>query len=205
MPGEPVRDVILASGSPRRRELLRIIGLPHAVIPADIDEVRRSGETPKAFTQRVARDKVLSVAADHPYAAILGADTIVEANGQVLGKPGGVDEAAAMLRLLSGRTHTVHTAMALAVGQRCESIVSSATVEFEELTSSQIFWYIGTGEPMDKAGAYAIQGYGSLFVKRIEGSPYTVIGLPVHDLPRLFASAGLSLWDRIRGATHIRS
>jgi septum formation protein len=196
---------ILASGSPRRHHLLQIIGIPHLVIQANIEEMRRPGEPPVDFTRRVARDKALRVAASHPGGPVLGADTIVELEGDVLGKPHSQEEAADMLRRLSGRTHTVHTAMALARGERCESLVSSAAVEFEELTPAQIAWYLATGEPMDKAGAYAIQGYGSLFVKRVDGSPHTVIGLPVHRLAELFERAGLSLWDQIIATTHTRS
>ncbi len=197
--------MILASGSPRRRELLRIIGLPHRVIPANIEEVRRPEETPKSFTERAAREKALSVAASHPDDAVLGADTVVDVDGELLGKPRSVEEARTMLRRLSGRTHTVYTAMALAIDKRCESMISSAAVTFETLTPAQIAWYIGTDEPMDKAGAYAIQGYGSLFVRGIDGSPHTVIGLPVHRLPALFASMGLPFWDLITRATHSRS
>ncbi|NOZ78931.1 MAG: septum formation inhibitor Maf [Acidobacteria bacterium] len=200
-----VTALILASGSPRRHHLLQIIGMPHLVIQANIEEIRRPGESPIDFTRRVACDKALSVAASHPGQPVLGADTVVEVGGDVLGKPHSQEEAADMLHRLSGRAHTVHTAMALAHGERCESLVSSAAVEFEELTPAQIAWYIATGEPMDKAGAYAIQGYGSLFVKRVAGSPHTVIGLPVHQLPRLFERFGLSLWDQITGATHIQS
>jgi septum formation protein len=192
--------LILASGSPRRHQLLDLIGLEHLVQPTDIDESPRPGESAVELALRVARDKALTAAAasgaDLP---ILGADTVVELAGMILGKPASEADAEFMLRSLSGDTHQVHTAVALVVGGRCESLIDTATVRFLELSHQAISWYIATGEPMDKAGAYAIQGAGGLLVAGLEGSPNTVIGLPTHRLHELYQRHGLSLWDAILG------
>ncbi len=193
--GSPSPGIILASASPRRRRLLDLIGLPHRVIPAGIDEAPRPGEDPRSLAERSAREKASAVAARHPRLPVLGADTVVEAGGRMLGKPRSRDEARAMLELLSGASHRVHTGLALALDGRCASLVETATVSFVPLTTAQIDWYLDTGEPMDKAGAYAIQGCGGLFVRGIDGSPHTVVGLPVHALPGLFARLGVPFWD----------
>lgn len=125
---------------------------------------------------------------------VLGSDTVVEIDDQALGKPVDRADAIRMLRLLSGRTHHVHTAVALARGGRCESIVDTTAVRFHPLSDAVIDWYTSTEEPMDKAGAYAVQGRGGLLVEGIDGSPHTVVGLPIHRLPELFEQCGLDVW-----------
>ena len=190
--------IVLASGSPRRRQLLDLIGLPHRVRPAAIDEIRQPGEEPAAFALRVARDKALGVAGHEHELPVLGADTVVEVAGQVLGKPTSPEDAMEMLRSLSGKVHHVHTGLALASGARYEALVDTAAVRFLPLTEDTIRWYVDTGEPMDKAGAYAVQGAGGLLVSSVDGSPQTVIGLPVHRLPELFERCGLDFWQALR-------
>ncbi len=187
-------DLVLASASPRRRQLLRLIGLAHRVVSAGIEEVPGPGEAAPAFARRAAGDKAAVVAAREPAAVVLGADTVVEVDGAILGKPADDAEAAAMLRRLSGRRHRVHTAVAIARGGRREHLVDTATVELLPLAPAAVDWYVASGEPRDKAGAYAIQGRGGLFVAGVTGSPHTVVGLPLHRLPELFASVDLDLW-----------
>ncbi len=192
--------IILASASPRRRQLLDLIGLPHLVRPADVEEVKLPLESATDFALRAARDKATAVAADTNL-PVLGSDTVVEIDDQALGKPVDRADAIRMLGLLSGRTHHVHTAVALAHGGRCESIVDTTAVRFRPLSDAVIDWYTSTEEPMDKAGAYAVQGRGGLLVEGIDGSPHTVIGLPVHRLPELFEQCGLDVWNLLGPST----
>jgi len=187
--------IILASGSPRRRELLELIGARFQVIPAVEEESPRPDEQPAAFAVRAARAKAELVAADHPRNPVLASDTVVEIDGRLLGKPVSTSEARAMLRLLSGRTHRVHTAIALVVEGACRSLLDTAEVRVLPIDDRTIDWYIATREPMDKAGAYAVQGAGGLLVESVAGSPQTVIGLPIHRLPQLFEESGIELWD----------
>ena len=193
----PADAIILASASPRRRQLLELIGVDFQIDPADVDETSNAGEGAAAFAARAARDKAKQVAQRHPDRLVLGADTVVEVDSEILGKPSSVEAAAGMLRRLSGRTHLVHTAIALVNGDASREIVDSAEVEFVALSEEMIGWYVASGEPMDKAGAYAIQGLGGLLVARVEGSPHTVVGLPVHRLPELFEAHGLDFWSRL--------
>jgi septum formation protein len=195
---QPPARLVLASGSPRRRDLLELIGVPCQVVPSNLDEHQLADEQAAEFAVRAARDKALAVAESERDLPVLGSDTVVEVEGIALGKPGDADEAAEMLRLLSGRSHHVHTGVALAFGDSCESLVDTATVRFRPLTDAMIRWYVGTGEPMDKAGAYAVQGLAGLLIDGIEGSPNTVIGLPLHRLPELFALCGLDFWELVR-------
>jgi len=189
-----VGPLVLASASPRRRRILELLGLPFEVVPSEIAEIPAAGESPVAFALRAARDKAFEVAARSPGRTVLGADTVVEIDGEVLGKPGSAAEAAAMLGRLSGREHAVHTAACLVVAGAATALVDTAAVRFTRLTEGMVSWYVATGEPMDKAGAYAVQGLGGLFVVGVSGSPSTVVGLPVHRLPELFAGHGLDLW-----------
>ena len=191
------RHLILASGSPRRRQLLELIGVKFEVAPADIDETPLPDENPVAYASRAARDKALAVATGHPGRLVLGADTVVEIDQEILGKPSSMDEAADMLRRLSGKSHLVHTALALVTDGAAHEVVDSARVQFIDLTDKMIRWYVATGEPMDKAGAYAVQGLGGLLVEGVEGSPNTVIGLPVHRLPELYAAHNLDFWSKL--------
>jgi septum formation protein len=190
--------LILASGSPRRRQLLELIGVDFVVKPADVDETPLSGEDPVTYASRAARDKALEVAAHQPGRMVLGADTVVEADRKILGKPSSIDDATKMLERLSGRSHLVHTALTLVTDTTAHEVVDSARVQFLDLSDEMIQWYVATGEPMDKAGAYAIQGLGGLLVASVEGSPHTVVGLPVHRLPELFAAHNLDFWSRLK-------
>jgi septum formation protein len=189
--------LILASGSPRRRQLLEIIGVPFDVIPADVDESPNPGEEPTGFAARAARDKALEVAGRWPERAVLGADTVVEVDSAILGKPSSRADAASMLRSLSGRSHLVHTALALVAAGSIHGLVDTAEVELVDIDDEIIEWYVATNEPMDKAGAYAIQGLGGLLVTGVVGSPHTVVGLPIHRLPELFTSLGLDFWSTL--------
>jgi septum formation protein len=183
--------VILASSSPRRRELLRMIGIAHEVMPADIDESYLPGEPPAAHAERLARQKGAVIAAREPGSVVISADTIVVIDGLVLGKPRDTDEAERMLRQLGGRTHTVFTAVAVARQGRVESGVEAVSVTFRELSDEDIAAYIATGEPMDKAGAYGIQGYGATIVERIDGDFFAVMGLALVRMIALLRRHGI--------------
>jgi septum formation protein len=176
--------LILASASPRRRQLLEEAGVRFSVIPSGAAEDVHPGETPEAYALRVARGKAREVAQTHPGHWVLGADTSVEIDGQILGKPRDTADGARMLRLLSGRTHRVMTAFVLleSVGQIKASQVVISRVTFKTLSEGQIHDYLSTGEPMDKAGAYAIQGIGAALVEHVEGSYSNVVGLPVEEV-----------------------
>ena len=184
--------IILASQSPRRRELLSLIGIPHEVRPADLDESILPDESPTEHAERLARSKAETIAAREPAAVVIGSDTIVVLDGDILGKPGDASEAAATLRRLSGRTHTVHTAVAVARNGQTVSGVESVEVTFRPLSDAQIEAYIATGEPMDKAGAYGIQGYGAVIVERVHGDYFAVMGLALGRLVTLLETVGVS-------------
>ena len=184
--------VILASQSPRRRELLTLIGIPHEVRPADLDETMQPGESPTGCAERLARAKAQAVAEGDERAIVIGADTIVVLDGEVLGKPADASEAVQTLRRLAGRTHTVHTAVAVAHGGHLESGVESVEVTFRPLTDEQVEAYVATGEPMDKAGAYGIQGYGAVLVERIHGDYFAVMGLALGRLVELLERVGVA-------------
>ena len=189
--GKPPLRVVLASQSPRRRELLSLIGIAHSVHPADIDETVGQGEIPTAHAERLAWEKAATVAAREPDAVTIGSDTIVVVDGDILGKPLDEADAARMLRRLSGRTHTVHTAVAVSYEGRVASGVESVQVAFRELTDEQIAAYVATGEPMDKAGAYGIQGYGATIVRRVDGDYFAVMGMPLGLLVSLCNAIGI--------------
>jgi septum formation protein len=184
--------VVLASASPRRRDLLNLIGVDHEVRPADADESYAPGEDPAAHAERLAREKAALIAVGARESLVIGADTIVVIDGKVLGKPRDADDAVRMLRMLSGRTHFVITAVAAAFEERMASAVEQVSVTFRELGDDEIEAYIATGEPMDKAGAYGIQGYGATIVKRIEGDYFAVMGLSIVRLVALMAEVGVS-------------
>ena len=183
--------VILASQSPRRRELLSLVGIEHEVQPADIDETPWPDEAPIPHTERLATAKAMVIAERAPDALVIAADTIVVIDGDILGKPTDIPDARAMLRRLSGRTHEVCTAMAVAVGGRVESQVVCVPVRFRELDDDTITRYVNTGEPMDKAGAYGIQGYGATIVEHIEGDFFAVMGLSLVTVVQLAERMGL--------------
>ena len=183
---------ILASSSPRRRELLATLGLVFEVVPPDVGEIYIPGETPRDHVARLSRTKALEVGIKERDCWILGADTIVVVDETILGKPKDEDEAYAMLKLLSGREHRVITGFflynrVLGAG-RGEEIVSTVTVK--ELSSDEIEWYIRSGEPFDKAGAYAIQGIGMFMIESIRGSHTNVIGLPVCEVVQALHEVG---------------
>lgn len=177
--------LVLASASPRRARLLAEAGYAFEVVPADIDERRLGRETPVAYVRRLARGKAEAVAPRYPGRVVVGADTIVVIDGLVLGKPADATEAAGMLGRLAGRCHTVLTGVALVRDARSEVAVERTEVTFTALDADRIRWYVETGEPDDKAGAYAAQGIGSRFIERIEGSYSNVVGLPIPVVGRL--------------------
>lgn len=186
-----VPAVILASQSPRRRELLALVGIEHTVRPADIDESYLPGETPAAHCERLARTKAAVVAGGAPGALVIGSDTIVVVDGDVLGKPRDVAQAEEMLARLAGRSHVVMTAIAVRWRGVERSAVEEVDVTFHPLTSDAIRAYVATREPMDKAGAYGIQGYGATIVRRVDGDYFAVMGLPLQRLVRLMAEVGV--------------
>jgi septum formation protein len=173
--------LILASASPRRQELLRNAGILFTVQPADIDETPLAGESPGDCAERLAREKALAVFQSRPKNYVLGADTIVVVDDVILGKPRDTEDAARMLRLLSGRTHAVITGVCIvaAVASQTKTASETTLVTMCEISDDEIREYIATGEPMDKAGAYAIQGMASRWIPRIEGDYSNVVGLPV--------------------------
>ena len=183
--------VVLASSSPRRRELLTLIGIPHVVLPADIDETPYPNELPPVHAERLAREKATAIAAREADAVVVAADTIVVVDGDILGKPRDEADAAVMLRRLSGRAHVVLTAVAVAREQAVVSGVESVDVTFRSLSDDEIRGYIATREPMDKAGAYGIQGFGATIVDRIDGDYFAVMGLALGRMIRLLASVGV--------------
>ena len=190
----PPLPLVLASASPRRAELLRAAGIPFEVVAADVDERQHGGEAPDAYVERLAIAKATTVAAARPGRVVLGADTTVVLDDEVLGKPRDAAEAAAMLRRLSGRSHRVLTGVCL-IGPDAhpESGVAATTVEFRPLTGREIEQYVATGEPMDKAGAYAIQGGAGAFVTRIHGDYDNVVGLPVALIQAMCRAAGIQV------------
>ena len=186
--------LVLASGSPRRRELLERLGLDFDVVAPDVDETRYPDEVPAAYVDRVARSKSAAVAGDG--LIVLAADTIVVHEGRVMGKPGHPEEARTMLRRIEGDVHEVFTGLAIGAwdtGAQIKSVVDVAEVTMLPMTEEEIAWYVGTGEPLDKAGGYALQGLGGLFVGKVVGSPFTVIGLPIHLIARLLSASGVDL------------
>jgi septum formation protein len=190
--------LILASASPRRAELLRNAGISFTVDPAHIAEEPSPGESPLAYAQRLARDKALAVLARHPEVTVLGADTVVVVDEHLLEKPTDAADAARMLRLLSGRKHEVITGVCVANSgfQQTEAEVTQVT--FVPLSEEEIAFYVGTGEPMDKAGAYAIQGIASRWAQQIIGCYFNVVGLPVPRVYRLLHAAEAAAGAKLR-------
>ena len=181
--------LILASASPRRAELLRLAGFEFDIIVTDIDERVREGETPAAYVRRLAAEKTAAATAlVGPRAIVLGADTAVVVDGEILGKPGSDDEASSMLQRLSGRWHDVMTGVSLRSGTSELGRVETTRVQFATLSDAEIANYLASGEGRDKAGAYAIQGLASRFIPRIEGSYSNVVGLPVAAVAELLGT-----------------
>lgn len=191
--------LFLASGSPRRRELLTQIGVPFATLATSIDETPIKDESPSDYVQRLALAKAhagLAALTERAGAVVLGADTSVILAGQILGKPLDRADAQAMLTALSGNSHEVLTAVALASMERREVRIVSSRVSFRTLTRAEIDAYWHSGEPLDKAGSYAIQGLGAVFVSHLEGSFSAVVGLPVCETAALLADFGIPCWQR---------
>jgi len=191
----PEALVYLASLSPRRQELLQQIGVHYEVLPVDVDETPAAGESAEDYAQRLALAKAgagWSSLADRKHLPVLGADTVIIANGALMGKPRDRQQAIAMLQALSGRTHEVLTAVAL-VAERSLVRLSSSRVTFRTLSLSECKAYWKTGEPADKAGAYAIQGQGAVFIARLEGSYSGVMGLPLFETAELLQESGVRI------------
>ncbi|MCK3838231.1 MULTISPECIES: Maf family protein [Pseudomonas] len=193
-------SLYLASGSPRRRELLTQIGVPFTVVSAAIDETPLTHEPAVAYVERLARGKAAAgfvALGQTSGACVLGADTAVIIDGQILGKPVDQADALAMLMALSGREHEVLTAIALTDGQRCETRYVSSLVRFRQVSVEEATTYWHSGEPQDKAGGYAIQGLGSVFVAGLNGSYSAVVGLPVCETAQLLVQFGIPCWQNI--------
>ncbi|HEY1433743.1 MAG TPA: Maf family protein [Thermoanaerobaculia bacterium] len=189
MPTTPT--LVLASASPRRAEILASLGIPFVVAPSDVPEQTRPGETAETAAQRLAAEKARAAAARDPGSWVLAADTLVFLDGETLGKPRDDAEAAAMLRRLAGRQHAVVTAVRLRRGTDPGRGVSEISrVRFSPMTEREILWYVGTGEPRDKAGAYGVQGLGARFIAEIHGSFTNVMGLPARAVYELLRTAG---------------
>ena len=191
--------IYLASGSPRRRELLQQIGVAFRVIGAELDETAHRGESPSAYVSRLAQAKAevgWERSRDLGTAPVLAADTAVVLDAKILGKPKGLNDAMAMLLELSGRAHRVLTAVALRTAVGTEVKVSHSTVTFRSIDPSEARAYWETGEPSDKAGAYAIQGYAAIFISDLKGSYSGVMGLPLFETAALLKVAGVTCWQR---------
>jgi len=184
----------LASASPRRRQLLELIGVPHVVLPADIDETPRLAEPPGEYVVRLAREKAAAIWAVAQDLPVLAADTTVVVDEEILGKPESETQAHEMLGKLSGREHVVHTGVALIASGTQQVVLSSTLVKFSALSREQIQAYWRSGEPQGKAGAYAIQGLGAVFVAGIGGSYTGVMGLPLFETAQLLRAAGIPVW-----------
>jgi septum formation protein len=184
--GAAAHRLVLASGSPRRRELLGLLGVPFDVVSPDVDESPFPGERPTDHVLRIASAKANVVARRRPESLVLAADTVVDLDDRILGKPVDAADAARMLRALSGREHQVHTGVVVADDVELVTTV----VRFDELFPADVERYVATGEPLDKAGAYAIQGAGAAFVREVRGSVTNVIGLPLAEVRRMLIDAG---------------
>jgi septum formation protein len=187
--------LLLASASPRRAELLRQIGVPHAIQPADVDETRLRDEDPRRYVERVTASKAATGWAQAAGLPVLAADTAVVLGTELFGKPRDQSDGLAMLAALSGRTHQVLTAVALRTAAGLTAVVSETHVTFREIDVAERERYWHTGEPMGKAGGYAVQGFAAAFITRIEGSYSGVMGLPLAETASLLGAAGLPIWQ----------
>jgi septum formation protein len=185
--------LVLASSSPRRADLLRAAGIPFELFPVDVDEQFRLGEKPEHAVARLAEAKAAAAAASHPDAIVLGADTTVVIGGKALAKPADAEDAARMLRLLSGRNHEVLTGVCVWHQGRRLVHVEPTRVRMAQLGESEIAWYVSTGEPFDKAGGYAVQGLASRFIEGIDGSYSNVVGLPISSVYELLKELGCDI------------
>ena len=183
--------IILASASPRRAEILRTVGWPFEVLPVDIDETRRAGENADDYVQRLAGEKGFAAAARNPASMIIAADTTVTIDDHILEKPMDGSDAARMLQLLNNRWHRVLTGVAIINPETSKTIVAheETEVKFAAMSDEEIDWYVKTGEPMDKAGAYAIQGLGARFIDEVRGDFFNVVGLPIRLVYEMFVES----------------
>ncbi|ALC89795.1 septum formation protein Maf [Bacillus sp. FJAT-18017] len=186
-------NLILASSSPRRKELLENLQLTFHIYSSDVDESFAPGSSPEDIVMGLAERKAVAVSHDHPGDFVIGADTIVVADGNVLGKPANREEAIGMLKLLSGSVHHVYTGVAIISPEAKSRFYEKTEVHFWELTDREIEYYADSGEPLDKAGGYGIQGLGGMLVKKIDGDYFSVVGLPVSRTVRELAKAGYPL------------
>ena len=182
---------ILASGSPRRQELLRLIRPDFLVEPSSVDESGITADTPALLVAALAQAKCADVVARHPQAVVIGCDTVVDCDGTVFGKPQDAADARRMLQALSGRTHAVHTGVCIRQGERCEAFVATSRVRFFSIPAAERGAYLATAEPYDKAGAYAIQGRTALWLDAIEGDYYNIMGFPVSRTAAALRRMGL--------------
>lgn len=195
----PAPVIRLASASPRRRELLMQIGVPHVVTGAHIDETEHPGEPPRDYVQRMARTKALAIWSQDASLPVLAADTTVVLDGVIFGKPRDRDDALRMLAVLSGRTHEVLTAVALATRSGVAMRLNESRVTFRALTADERAAYWDTGEPQDKAGAYAVQGRAAIFIESLAGSYSGVMGLPLFETAQLLRAAQIPSWCTMAG------
>ena len=172
-------SLILASGSPRRKELMALITPDYTVITSDVDESQIKGETPAETARALATAKCMAVAKEHPEDVVIGCDTVVDCNGEIFGKPANREDAVRMLHALSGAEHKVHTGVCICKGEQCETLVATSVVRFYPIDEALIQQYADTEEPYDKAGGYAIQGTAALFCEGIDGCYYNIMGFPV--------------------------
>ncbi|HEX8409561.1 MAG TPA: Maf family protein [Thermoanaerobaculia bacterium] len=186
-------NFILASASPRRRELLGSIGVEFEVMPSHVPEVHQPGEAPDEYVARLSRDKANALAQEHPSRWVIAADTTVHLGDELLEKPSDPQDAMRMLATIAGQTHMVYTGVTLQNVERgwCDTRVAETEVRMLPLSSQEIEWYVGTGEPLDKAGAYAAQGVGAVFIESIHGSYTNVVGLPLATLFQMLKRAGI--------------
>lgn len=197
--GRKTIDIILASKSPRRRELLRFLGIDKfIVVPPEADEEIKEGSTPVDTVCNISREKAAEIYLKHPDSLVIAADTMVFLGDSALGKPSDEDEARRMLTMLSGNKHTVITGVTVICGGKELTKSESTDVYFKELSSDEIDDYVSTNEPMDKAGAYGAQGLGSVFIKRIDGDFYNVVGLPLFKLNEILSEMGISIFKLIK-------
>ena len=190
-------EIVLASESPRRRELLALMGLSYTVDPSNTEEVPPRHETVAENVMELAEQKARAVFCRHPDACVIGADTVVDLDGLVLGKPHTPENARAYLARMQGRTHTVYTGLAILTPKGIRKAYETTRVTFAPMTEAEIDWYVSTGEPLDKAGAYGIQGPACVFVSHIEGSYFNVIGMPVQLLYKLLKEEGVISNNRL--------
>ncbi len=193
-PSQGAVSIVLASGSPRRAELLASLGVTFDIRPADVDETPRPDETPRDYVRRLAHTKAEAVG--DVGSLVIAADTTVVLGGAIIGKPVDRDDARRILRSLAGRTHTVHTGVAVRLGDRVADDVVDTDVTFTPIADAALDWYLATEEPYDKAGAYGMQGTGNVFVASIHGSPSNVIGLPLATVVAIARGLGVDLLAR---------